>query len=95
MSQPEMKIDANGTKEWVFNGKLHREDGPAVEYENGSKGWYLNGRCHREDGPAIEYPDGEKRWCLKGKEVSWKQVFKQAKTEEIELRILIAALTTA
>ena len=25
-----------------MNGKLHREDGPAVEYANGSKFWYLN-----------------------------------------------------
>ena len=27
-----------------LNGKLHREDGPAVEWANGRKHWYLNGR---------------------------------------------------
>ena len=25
-----------------MNGKLHREDGPAIEYANGYKSWYLN-----------------------------------------------------
>ena len=43
MSQPEMKVDSDGTKRWVLNGKLHREDGPAVERSNGSKFWYLHG----------------------------------------------------
>ena len=26
-----------------FNGKFHREDGPAIEWANGIKWWYLNG----------------------------------------------------
>jgi len=56
----------------------------------GTKEWRLNGLLHREDGPAIEWADGSKEWRLNGKEV-----LKQAETEEIELRILIAALTTA
>jgi hypothetical protein len=48
---------------WFLNGKLHREDGPAVEWTNGSKSWYLNGNLHREDGPAIEWEakDGSKQ----------------------------------
>ena len=25
-----------------LNGKLHREDGPAMEWANGSKSWFLN-----------------------------------------------------
>ena len=32
----------DGTKEWRLNGKLHREDGPAVEYDNHVRSWYLN-----------------------------------------------------
>ena len=44
LMKPEMKIDAKGTKEWVFNGRLHREDGPAVEWYNGTKEWILSGR---------------------------------------------------
>ena len=62
--QPECKISSNGTKEWFLNGKLHREDGPAVEYADGDKHWYLNDLRHREDGPAIEYADGNKDWYL-------------------------------
>ena len=62
---------------------------------NGTKYWSLNDKFHREDGPAVEYVDGTKRWLLNGKEVSWEQVFRQAKTPEIELRILTAALTNA
>ena len=69
---------------------------PELEvYPDGVKQWYLHGKLHREDGPAVEYPDGEKFWYLNNKEVSWQQVFRQAKTPEIELRILAAALTNA
>ena len=54
MNKPECKTYANGTKEWWLNGKLHREDGPAVERANGNKAWFLNDKLHREDGPAVE-----------------------------------------
>ena len=38
-----------GTKLWWLNGKLHREDGPAVEFADGSKLWYIYGeRIHVE-----------------------------------------------
>ena len=86
---------ADGGKEWYLNGNLHREDGPAVELADGQKDWYLHGNLHREDGPALEYPDGQKEWYLNGKQATWEQVFRQAKTPEIELRILTAALTNA
>ena len=66
MNKPVCKTYESGTKEWWFNGVLHREDGPAVEYVNGSKEWFLNGKCHREDGPAMEYSDGHNSWFLNG-----------------------------
>jgi len=53
--------------EYTLDGKLHREDGPAVEYANGAKMWYLHGKLHREDGPAIEYANGNKYWYLNDK----------------------------
>ena len=53
-----VKVYDDGTKEWYINGKLHREDGPAIEWANGDRYWYLNGKLHREDGTAIEYDDG-------------------------------------
>jgi antitoxin component YwqK of YwqJK toxin-antitoxin module len=61
------KVYKNGNKEWWLNGKLHREDGPAIERPNGSKYWYLNGELHREDGPAVECANSHKRWYLNGK----------------------------
>ena len=67
LSEPKLVEWPNGNKEWLLNGQLHREDGPALEYPNGSKNWYLNGKLHRLDGPAREWPDGYKEWYLNGK----------------------------
>ena len=67
MTEYTVKVDDNGDKHWYLNGKLHREDGPAVEWEDGDKWWYLNGKRHREDGPAFENSKGDKVWFLKGK----------------------------
>ena len=63
-----VKVNSYGDKQWLLNGKLHRENGPAIEWSNewsnGNKLWYLNGQRHREDGPAVELADGTKRWYL-------------------------------
>jgi len=53
--------------EWYFEGLLHREGGPAIEFVSGSKHWYKNGELHREGGAAIEYPNGDKYWYKNGK----------------------------
>jgi hypothetical protein len=65
-----VKVYNNGDKEWYLNGKLHREDGPAVECSDGAKFWYLNGKRHREDGPAIERSNGSKSWYIDGKKLT-------------------------
>jgi len=52
------------------NGKLHREDDPAVEHTNGDKHWYKNGKLHRVDGPAIEHVSGYKKWYINGDPLS-------------------------
>jgi hypothetical protein len=68
-------------KEFVYRieyhneqGKRHKEDGPAIEWNDGDfigeKWWYFNGKRHREDGPAIEYPNGNKEWFLNDTEYS-------------------------
>jgi hypothetical protein len=62
-----VKVNDNGDIKWYLNGKLHRENGPAIEYSNGDKSWYQNGKRHREDGPAIEWPNGIKEWFQNGK----------------------------
>jgi hypothetical protein len=60
--QPQMQVNKYGVKEWRLHGKLHRIDGPAVEWMNGNKTWFLHDKLHREDGPAIEYDGGEEWW---------------------------------
>ena len=35
--------------EYRLHGKLHREDGPAIEYTNGFKQWWLDGKRITEE----------------------------------------------
>ena len=56
---------ANGDKEWLQHGHLHREDGPAIEAD-GAKQWWVNGKLHREDGPAWINADGTEHWWKNG-----------------------------
>lgn len=44
----EVTVFENRT-EWRLDGKLHREDGPAVEYANGDQCWYINGQWMTEE----------------------------------------------
>lgn len=48
------------------NGKLHCEDGPAIEWTNGGKSWWVNDKKHRLDGPAVELY-GTKEWWVNGR----------------------------
>ena len=59
---PTKEVDAKGNIRYYLNGKLHREDGPAVECTDGSKKWYFYGNLHREDEPAIELVSGQRYW---------------------------------
>lgn len=83
--KPEMKVNEEGTKCWYLNGKLYREDGPAVEWTDGSEFWYLNGKLHREDGPAFVSSNGHKRWFLNGVELDTKEVEKWLDENDIDL----------
>lgn len=62
-----MVIDKDGTIRYYKNGKLHNDNGPAIEYVNTAKAWLINGQFHRKDGPAIEYVNGSKEWWINGK----------------------------
>lgn len=59
----------NGNKNWYFNDKLHRDNGPALEHtaSGGGNEWYNNGKLHRHDGPAIDHPIDGKYWYTNGK----------------------------
>ena len=65
--EPKVVTDAEETKRWYLGDKLHRMDGPAVEFADGTKAWYQNDKLHRIDGPAIEYTSGTKSWWLNDK----------------------------
>lgn len=81
MNRPILTIGGLGTKYWYFNGILHREDGPAVEWLNGDKEWYINGYRHRVDGPAKEWSYGKKEYWYNGERLDI--------TTDAELRVLI------
>jgi hypothetical protein len=57
---PAMEEDTHGNKFWYLKDKLHREDGPAVEWADGDKSWYLNDKYMTEEehkaamNPAVE-----------------------------------------
>ena len=44
---------------------IHREDGPAIEYNNGTKVYYQNNKYHRLDGPAVK-GFGIEAWYVDG-----------------------------
>lgn len=64
-------INKIGDKCWYNEqGRLHRTDGPAIEYANGDKLWYINGTLHRENGPAVEWGYNIVRWYYRGNRVN-------------------------
>ena len=58
--------DFGDTVAYYKEGKLHREDGPALRRFDGKKSWYKEGKLHREGGPAVTNPDGETWWYRNG-----------------------------
>jgi len=67
MIEATVKVGTNGSKYWYLNYKLHREDGPAIEYNDGDKYWYLNGKLLTEaEHKAATSP---KRPSCEGREV--------------------------
>ena len=50
----------------LYTKKLHREDGPAIEWDNGDWAWFYNNYPHRDDGPAVR-ESGALQWFYHGK----------------------------
>lgn len=50
------------------NKKLHRLDGPAIQWDDGCYVWCKDGKLHREDGPACYWPLNSKteEWFYEG-----------------------------
>jgi hypothetical protein len=74
----EIRVDKKGNKGYYFNDKLHRVDGPAIEFKDGSVEYYEHGKLHRTDGPAIITSDGKKRFFHEGIEVDTTVYFNYA-----------------
>jgi hypothetical protein len=66
----EIRTSITGTTQYLFNGLLHRVDGPAITFSDGTKVWYRHGRYHREDGPAVEDASLGLRWYLDDAQIS-------------------------
>ena len=64
-----------GLKRWYVDGKLHREDGPAVERTDSSryKAWFIKNKLHRLDGPAVEDAHGTKEYWIDDKLYSFEE----------------------
>ena len=67
MAEATCAVDSKGTKYWRLNNRLHRTDGPAIEFADGSESWWLNGNLHRNSGPAVTAANGETSWWIYGK----------------------------
>jgi hypothetical protein len=57
----------DGSQLWCMNGKIHRDDGPALICANGEKRWYLNGGIHSDNGPAMICNNGDMFWYKNGR----------------------------
>ncbi len=50
----------SGDKWWYKNGKIYREDGPAIEFSDGRKFWFVGGEwCTKES-----YEEALKIWKI-------------------------------
>lgn len=56
---------ANSNRYWFSDDGLHREGGPAAEWDDGGKEWWVGDEYRRKGGPAWERPDengGTEKW---------------------------------
>ena len=83
-NKPTCRVHKCGHKYWYLNGRLHREDGPAIEYTNGESHWVVHSKSHRLDGPAVILANGETKWFINDYNVTDK-INKWAKENDIDL----------
>ena len=85
-NKPICETDKDGNKWWSLNGKLHREDGPAIIRINGIKEYYIHNKRHRFDGPAwiSSVSSFRNEWFINGKLVT-DEIIKWATENNIDL----------
>lgn len=47
----------DGTNIYITDGRLHREDGPALQTSDGTSYYFIDEALHRDNGPAISSTD--------------------------------------
>lgn len=90
------RLYENGSCDWHKNGKLHRENGPAViDFDldmNLYEEYQRNGRIHNPNGPAQIWYNGntpEKiSWWWQGSRMSFNQWAKKAKISDEKMAYL-------
>lgn len=92
MKTYKVTVSKYATRWYNEMGKLHREDGPAVEHNDGTKSWWINGQRHREDGPAIEWFDETKSWYINGKQLTEEEFNKRNSIPEYTMEELVAKI---
>ena len=83
-----MVIDKFGNKKWFKNGRLHNENGPAMERIDGYKVWCINGDLHRTDGPAVEYSSGLKIWYLNKRQLTEQEWLSKVLFDKVYIEIV-------
>lgn len=64
------------------NGKIHREDGPAIEWSDGSQYWYFEGNLHRKNKPAVIQMAGLCEWWENGN-LNYRKVIDQTSIKDL------------
>ena len=64
------KLKPNRTEYYDAEGRLHREDGPALEWDYGQKEYVIHGQRHRIDGPAVVWWNGDVEYWLNNRQVT-------------------------
>ena len=69
-------VDFSDRIEWRKEDKIHREDGPAIEYHNGDRLWLMEDVLHREEGPAIEWNNGNTDYFVYGIQLTKQEFYR-------------------
>jgi hypothetical protein len=67
-------INICGDLFYLKDGNLHREDGPAIEFEDGVYWWMQKGKLHRDNGPAIIGKKEVVRYWLNGEPATEEEI---------------------
>lgn len=72
---------------WYYDGKLHRENGPAIEWNDGTQIWFNHGRKHRLDGPANISSITGIRWYIEGIEYTKQEFYKYLENKKLREKL--------